>query len=510
MFKRLLSCVLLAVLAASCTLPAATPTPAPTVTPSIRGPYTPTAVTLETPAKAPTPAPATAPSTAVSQATATPAPSATPTAVPTPSGPPNVILIVVDSLRADHVSAYGYERPTTQNLDALVAAEGIRFEDAVSPVPWTCPANGALMSGRNPSSLGASWNTLNSSLPQEAVSLAEALHDAGYYTAGFVNNACVNTNRGFAQGFDAFDDSMAARKGSDSNNKARANEVNALVTNWLESDWLARPAAERQRLFLFLYYMEPHVWYNAPAPYDTLYDDTYTGTLTAEVYGTGYDVVTGKIVPSARDIEHLEALYDGEISYWDAYLGQMLGYLQSKGLLDNALIVVTGDHGESFGEHGKWAHGSALYEEQVRVPLVMRYTGRIAPGQVVTTPVQSMDLMPTILEYAGAAVPNGLQAVSLVPLAAGMRDVPPRDVYSELDGLTDEKHWGYWIAPRVNMRSIQRGDWKLIYYAGDGHVDELYQLQPGFPLETENLIGAEPTRAEELLQTLSAWFHLGL
>jgi arylsulfatase len=421
-----------------------------------------------------------------------------------------VILIVVDSLRADHVSAYGYERPTTQNLDALIAAEGIRFDDAVSASPWTCPANGALMSGRHPSSLGASWNSLNSSLPQEAASLAEALHDAGYYTAGFVNNACVDTNRGFAQGFDFFDDSQAARKGADSNNKARAFEVNALATAWLESDWLARPAAGDQPLFLFLYYMEPHVWYNPPAPYDTLYDDTYTGTLTSEVYGVGFDVVTGKIVPSARDVEHLEALYDGEISYWDAHLGQLLGYLQSKGLLDNTLIVVTGDHGEAFGEHGKWVHGSALYEEEVRVPLVMRYPGRIAPGQVVTTPVQSMDLMPTILEYAGATIPNDLQAVSLVPLAAGDRDMPLRDIYSELDGLADEKHWGYWIAPRVNMRSIQRGEWKLIHYAGEGATDELYRLQPGFPFETENLIGREPTRVEELLQTLAAWFHLEL
>jgi arylsulfatase A-like enzyme len=363
------------------------------------------------------------------------------------------------------------------------------------------------MTGRSPSSLGASWDTLRQSVPGSAQTLAELLHDAGYYTAGFVNNNCVKGSYGFAQGFDRYVDDLAAREGSESWNKVRADEMNAVVLDWLADDWLASGAG-RQPLFLFVYYMEPHVNYVPPAPYDTLYDPSYTGPLTGEAYGIGQAVVSGALVPSARDIDHLRALYDGEVTFWDVYLGELIEYLESNGLLENTLLVVTSDHGELFGEHGKWVHGSALYEEEIRVPLLLRYDGVIQPGQVVRAPVQSYDLMPTILAYAGLDAPAEIQAVSLQPLLDGTGGPGERVIYSELDAVRDPGHWAAWIAPSADLRSIREGGWKLIHHRGAESDDELFALPPGALHEGENLLGSQGDLAARLRRQLLDWFGL--
>jgi arylsulfatase A-like enzyme len=503
MFHRPLTWLLLCALALSGCLGAPTP---PAATPTIRPPNTalPSPVpSAQPPAKTDT----ARPPQATAGLSATVPPADTPTVVPMPSGPPNIILIVVDSLRADHLSSYGYARPTTPNLDALLAGQGVRFSDVTSAAPWTCPSNAALATGRTPTSLGASWLTIGASVPANAQTLAESLHDAGYYTAGFVNNACVRGRYGFAQGYDLYDDAFVDRPKSDAENKVRADEVNGKVTGWLTTDWPAANTGGRP-LFLFVYYMEPHVFYDPPAPYDTLYDPDYTGPLTPASFGIGQDVVEGRFVPSPRDIDHLLALYDGEITFWDVYVGELLNELQQQGLLDNSLIVLTSDHGEMFGEHGKWVHGTALYEEEVRVPLVMRYPGRIAPGQVITTPVQSMDLMPTILEYAGAAVPANLQAAGLRGLIEGRGAPARRGVYSELDSIKDTSHWGYWLAPKTDLRSAREGQWKLIAHIGDQASDELYQVRPDTLAEGENLLAQQAAVAEQLRALLLAWFEL--
>jgi arylsulfatase A-like enzyme len=470
---------------------AATPTRAELVSTATRSP-TPYTVTD---ASSPTDIPA---SPANTDAPATPA------NTDIPASPPNVVLIVADSLRADHVTSYGYHRQTTPNLDTLIARQGVRFQNATTPSPWTCPANASILTGRTPSSLGATWETIKETVPAKANTLAEYLQQAGYYTAGFVNTYCLKGKLGFAQGFNHYDDSLSDRPGS---NKARASEVNALVINWLQNTWQSQ-SSDTQPLFLFLYYFDPHVWYTPLPPYDTLYDTTYTGTLTGDVYQDGKDVISGKIVPSARDLEHLLALYDGEMTYWDVYLGEMVSYLQDAGVLNNALIIVTADHGEMFGEHGKWTHGNALYKEVIQIPLLMRYTGVISPGLVLETPAQNMDLTPTILDWAGLPMPEGLQGISLRPFVLKQTPPPARNTFSELDGITGSRNQFYWLAPRVDLRSIQRDGWKLIHHVGDEGSDELYLLQPFSPYETNNLLPTESGRAQELRQDLVNWFGL--
>ena len=170
--------------------------------------------------------------------------------------------------------------------------------------------------------------------------------------------------------------------------------------NWLAGNENTLDESSKP-LFLFLYYYDPHSWYDPPPPFDTLYDPSYTGFLTPEIFGHGHDVVSGKITLNERDLEYLIALYDGEIAYWDQQFGLMLDDLESRGLLENSLIVLTSDHGQMFGEHGKWVHRNSLYEEVLRVPLLFRQSGVLPQGQVFDMPVDHLDVTPTLLQLAG-------------------------------------------------------------------------------------------------------------
>ena len=280
-------------------------------------------------------------------------------------------------------------------------------------------------------------------------------------------------------------------------NKARAEEVNARVIDWLDTAWAAQGGD--QPLFLFVYYFDPHTWYDPLPPYDDWYDATYTGTVTPEQFGVGESVVSGDLVLSPRDLEHVIALYDGEIRYWDEQFGLLLDHLEGMGLLENMLVVLTSDHGEMFGEHGHWVHGSALYEEVLRVPLLVRYPGIVAAGGAISVPVQNMDLMPTLLAYAGIPLPGNLQAASLLPLLAGETPTSTRPVFSEVAALTDPSHPLYWTAPRTPLRSMRADGWKLIHPL-DGSGDELFLLAEQSPYEGENVAGEEPLRADQMQQ----------
>jgi arylsulfatase A-like enzyme len=261
---------------------------------------------------------------------------------------------------------------------------------------------------------------------------------------------------------------------------------------------------------LYLYYFDPHTWYNPPPPYDTLYDATYTGTLTADVYQDGISVASGAISPTARDVQHLVALYDGEITYWDHHLGAMLTTLDDLQLLDNGIVIVTSDHGQMFGEHGKWTHRNSLYEEVLRVPLLIRYTEAISVGIAVTVPVQAVDILPSVLDWANIPVPEDLRGTSLRPLVQGEPETGTgtltlaRAVFSEMD--VDVINDPDFFAPDRPLRAIRRGDWKYIHHVSAAGRDALYQLQPTSPYETANVLEAQPGIADDLFQELVTWF----
>jgi arylsulfatase A-like enzyme len=323
---------------------------------------------------------------------------------------------VVDTLRADHLPAYGYGAIQTPHLDAF-AKDAIRFDQAFSNASWTRPSFASLMTGRYPSS----HNTMqkSDSLPDGLVTLAEAMQQGGYTTLGVVTNYNVAPFFNFQQGFDEYryltpdfvlgaSDTAAkllfvqalrnavegfkARRGLVEPNTAYRDgkEVNAAVLRLIDAHRDEGP------LYTFVGYMDPHDPYY-PHPYD----------------GTGYSRAAHQ-QPGPEEAPLLTKLYDGEIRYWDEVFGELVAELKKRKLDDDTTIVVTADHGEEFMEHGGFWHGTTLYDEQVRVPLFLKLPGREGAGSVRSNWVQSIDLMPSLLTRAGLAVPAGVQGKDLM------------------------------------------------------------------------------------------------
>jgi arylsulfatase A-like enzyme len=411
--------------------------------------------------------------------------------------PPNVIIVMVDALRPDHVSSYGYAQPTTPNLDSRLAAAGTRFLDVTSASSWTYPANAAMLTGRMPADIGVHWHSNDTRIPESETMLAEHLKAAGYTTAGFVNAFYVWPRFGFGDGFDTYQVVQSGLNGD-------AAQVNAAAFEWLDANWT--PAQQTGPLFLYLYYYDPHTVYAPPPPYDLLYDSTYTGTLTGEAFNNGERVVSGEIVPTARDIEHLKALYDGEVTHWDTRFGEMMDHLADLGVLDNALVLLTADHGQMFGEHGEWTHHNSLYEEVVRVPMVISWPGVLPAGQVITAPVTTMDVTPTLLHLLGLPVPDDVAGQDLTSLLNGGPADPERPIYSELSGETAPTNPHFWNSPSYEQRAVKRAGWKFIHEIRNPAADQLFEVLPASQYEVDNLIDTAPDQAQSLREILFEWF----
>lgn len=333
-----------------------------------------------------------------------------------PENAPNVLFIVVDTLRADHLPAYGYANGSTPNLDRF-AEDAVRYDQAFSNASWTRPSFASILTGR----YAASHSVMGKpdALPDDVVTLPEALHDGGYGTAGWVTNFNVNAHYNFQQGFDLFDflgpenvlwaDDAAIklllmqvlRRGYETVN-ARLGRVqpgsiyqDAETVNQNLTGWLDEGAPSDTPWFMFVGYMDPHDPY-FPHPYD----------------GSGYARAAHQH-PDLEEAEGLRDLYDGEITYWDEHFGRLMDDLRRRGLYDDMMIVVTADHGEEFGEHGGFWHGTTLYDEQVHVPLFVKLPGNERAGTRISHWVQSIDLMPSVLARVGLERPEGVQGGSL-------------------------------------------------------------------------------------------------
>lgn len=322
----------------------------------------------------------------------------------------NVLFIVVDTLRADHLPGYGYDRGRTPSLDAF-ARDAIRFDQAFANASWTRPSFASILTGRYPSS--HSVMAKSDSLSSELVTMPEAFAAAGYQTAGFVTNYNVAPFYNFHQGFDEYrylepefvlgaNDTAAklllvqfVRQQIEKMRAAEpgaayrdAETVNGEVFSWLER-------APDAPFFLFVAYMDPHDPY-FEHPYD----------------GPGYSRA-GNQSPRPEEAPRLRQLYDGEITYWDEHFGRLVEDLKRRGMYDEMTIVVTSDHGEEFMDHGGYWHGTTLYDEQVRVPLFVKLPHNQRGGSVVRHWVQSIDLMPTLLRLNGAEAVDGVQGGDL-------------------------------------------------------------------------------------------------
>ena len=321
-----------------------------------------------------------------------------------------VIFISIDTLRADRLPLYGSTRTRTPNIDRF-AADGVVFENAYSHSPQTLPSHTSILSGELPFEHGVRDNIGFNIKPAQRF-LQHDLKDAGYATGGFVSAYVLRKQTGFNQGFDTFDDELPPASPEEPLGQVQrgGEQTMAAAIKWIDA--LAGGGAQADKFFLFAHIYEPHTPYTPPARF-------------------------AKTDP-----------YDGEVEYADEIVGKLLDHLRSKSLYEEALIVLFADHGEGLGDHGEEEHGIFLYRETTHVPLVVKLPGSRGAGRRVKTPVQHIDLVPTVLELTRTAsrTPEArsgpeLRGRSLMPLLEGTGEIAPANIYSE--ALSPRYHFGW-------------------------------------------------------------------
>jgi arylsulfatase A-like enzyme/Flp pilus assembly protein TadD len=374
-------------------------------------------------------------------------------AAETPAKPaPNVVLVTIDTLRADHVGCYGYKPIKTPNIDSL-AADGARFEHAFAVVPVTLPSHSSMLTGTYPMLSGMhdfSANKLSPQLP----TLAAVLKQAGYATGAVIGSAVLDSRFGLNQGFDFYYDHFDFSRLEESNLDEMERPGNVVAD--LALDWLSKNS--QKKFFLWMHLYDPHYPYRPPEPYSR---------------------------------EYAANLYDGEIAFADAQVGRLVRFLNDKGLYQNTLIVLSGDHGESLGEHGEKTHGFFIYNATMHVPLIIRLPGNAA-ARTVSDLVSLVDLMPTVLAALGLDIPPQVQGRSLLPELRGDSTDRTRNLYGET------------FLPRLHFNwSELRATENAKYHFIDAPRPELYDLARD-PGEVHNLFPEKKAVAEEMRSKLIA------
>lgn len=354
----------------------------------------------------------------------------------------NVVLISIDTCRADYLGCYGFGRGTTPNIDA-VAGEGIVFENAYSPVPMTLPAHSSMMTGTIPPHHGVHDN-LSEKLSETNITLAEILGENGYKTAAVVSAIVLEEKFGLNQGFDEYQGEFTKSFAGDPFAEQKGEITSRQACEWLDEN-------SEQPFFLFLHYYDPHVTYQPPEPFSSRFADN---------------------------------LYAGEIAYTDHCIGEVIDKLKSLNLYDSTLIIITADHGEMLGEHGESTHAYFVYESAVRVPLIVKSPG-VVGGRRISNAVGLVDILPTVLSQLEIALSRPVQGEDLGQLLAGNTESPPRYIYTESLTATEYK-----CNP---LLAVVNWPWKYIYTT----QEELYHLQDD-PDETNNLAQAQSNRARLL------------
>ena len=362
----------------------------------------------------------------------------------------NVVLISIDTCRADRLSCYGYKRQTTPNIDA-VARDGVQFDSALTPVPLTLPAHSSMLTGTYPPTHGVHLNN-GERLAASNVTLAKLLRDAGYQTAAFIGAFPLDSRFGLNRGFDVYDFQETRKPTKNDYGERKAEEVNRPALLWLEQH-AAKP------FFLFLHYFDPHQPYDPPSPYLSLYADEP---------------------------------YAGEIAYVDSCIGRVVDRLRALGSYDNTLLIITGDHGQGLGQHGETSHSYYIYQSTLRVPLIIR-APRGHKGRQIAENVSLVDIMPTVLDLVGLEMPPRVEGASLRRCLEG---VPGSDqggrAPDRLRPIYCES-----IFPATfgcgPLHGILEGQWKYIR----APRPELYDLVRDSG-ELNNLIGQEPLIAQRL------------
>jgi arylsulfatase A-like enzyme/Tfp pilus assembly protein PilF len=393
----------------------------------------------------------------------------------------NVVLITIDTLRADHVGCYGYKQIKTPNIDSL-AADGVRFERAFAVVPVTLPSHSSMLTGTYPMLSGMHDFSGNKLSPLQPT-LASVLKQAGYETGAVIGAAVLDSRFGLNQGFDFYYDHFEFSRLDEANldeMERPGNVVADVALDWLEKEWLKKdqpgkdqPSKNSQKkFFLWMHLYDPHFPYHPPEPYSR---------------------------------EYAAQPYDGEIAFADEQVGRLLRFLKENGLYQNTVIVLCGDHGESLGEHGEKTHGFFIYNATMHVPLIIHLPEQL-PGQspektvarTLADPVSLVDLMPTVLEAVGVPVPSQVQGHSL------LREIRPDPSAPDDQANHERTLYGETFLPRIHFNwSELRGSENTKYHFIDAPRPELYDLTKD-PGETHNLLTEKKAVAEEMRAKLVA------
>ncbi|MFN0198135.1 MAG: sulfatase-like hydrolase/transferase [Planctomycetaceae bacterium] len=367
----------------------------------------------------------------------------------------NVLMITLDTTRADRIGCYGDASALTPTLDAL-ASRGVLFEQALTPAPLTLPSHASMMTGLHPPEHGLTTNgrgRLNDELP----TLAEALRDAGYETGAFVGSFVLHSKFGLTQGFDQYNDDMTH---TDPTEHGLHRQRDGLRVIDAALEWLQLP--RKKPFFCWVHLYDPHFPYVAHA-------DTFGDRFQNDPYG-------------------------GEIAYVDQQINRLMLFLQQQQLSDQTLVVIVGDHGESLGEHHELEHGMTLYHGALRVPWIWAGPGVTAVGRREPALVSLVDFAPTLLETVGVEMQGTVSGRSLQPALAGQQ-IPSRDCYS----ATDDPLLELGCSP---IRGLISQDWKYIR----SPIVELYNLKDD-PGEARNLAATEQERTRQMESALSSLEH---
>ena len=399
------------------------------------------------------------------------------------SSPPNLVIVTIDTLRCDHCSCYGYPRQTTPELKR-VAAAGVRFETAYAPMPTTGPSHASLFTSLYPLVHGVRKNGYV--LHPSVSTLAERLRSRGYRTAAVVSSFPLDSKFGYDQGFELYNDDFSGSEPSFNstswegmdltgrNFDRRADATTDRAVAWLETH------AGKGPFFLWVHYFDPHWPYDPPKTHRNLFPPDPS-------------------LNHRRDFDTRP--YDGEVHFADHEMGRLLKRLDALVPPGSTLLVVTADHGEGLMEHYDYkGHGLFLYEEAVRIPLVMRWTGRIPPGRVLEGPVENIDIMPTVLGLLGVPADDPpMLGRDLASWVLGQSPPPgPRTVFLERRIYEKEKVRLFRV--KGDKFAVREGKWKYIEAKQEG-AKELYDLEKD-PHERKNLASTHPREMKALQRRL--------
>ena len=372
---------------------------------------------------------------------------------PQPVPPPNLLLITIDTLRPDHLGCYGYEQIQTPNIDSL-ASDGVRFEQAYTPIPITLPSHAVMLTGTYPMMSGMHDFSGNNLSPLQPT-LATTLQARGYDTGAVIAAAVLDRRFGLNQGFDFYYDHFDFSRLAETNLDVMERPANQVIDQALA--WLAKP--RKKPFFLWVHLYDPHHPYKPPPPFNTLYKTN---------------------------------LYDGEIAFTDAQVGRLLSSLKQRALYDRTLVVVSGDHGEGLGEHGEKTHGFFIYNSTLHVPLIVKPPRRMKfHSKLLSNQVSLVDLVPTVLGLLNAPVPAKAQGKNLASLLLRGGDLQGSPLYSET------------FLPRIHFNwSELRGLNARNYHFINGPKPELYDNSKD-PHELHNLFAEKEAVSSELRAKLT-------